>query len=83
MSSATGQGRPPGLDPTDLAKRTLTNFYNQRPTWLANAHADLDEAVFAACTWPPDLADTAILERLLALNLHRAGTKAIGALSGR
>ena len=33
---------PPGLDPADLEKRTLTNLYNQRPTWLANAHADLD-----------------------------------------
>ncbi len=30
---------PPGLAPADLAKRTLTNLYNQRPTWLANAHA--------------------------------------------
>ena len=30
---------PPGLDPADLEKRTLTNLYNQRPTWLANAHA--------------------------------------------
>jgi hypothetical protein len=43
---------PPGLDPADLAKRTLTNLYNQRPTWLANAHADLDAAVFAAYGWP-------------------------------
>jgi type II restriction/modification system DNA methylase subunit YeeA len=63
---------PPGLDPADLAKRTLTNLYNQRPTWLANAHADLDAAVFAAYGWPADLTDTEILERLLALNLARA-----------
>ena len=63
---------PPGLDPADLAKRTLTNLYNQRPTWLANAHADLDAAVFAAYGWPADLADAEILERLLALNLERA-----------
>jgi hypothetical protein len=63
---------PPGLDPADLAKRTLTNLYNQRPTWLANAHADLDAAVFAAYNWPAGLSDTAILERLLALNLERA-----------
>ncbi len=61
---------PPGLDPAELAKRTLTNLYNQRPTWLANAHADLDAAVFAAYGWPDDLPDAAILECLLALNLH-------------
>ncbi len=66
---------PPGLDPADLAKRTLTNLYNQRPTWLANAHADLDAAVFAAYGWPANLTDTEILERLLALNLVRAGTR--------
>lgn len=64
---------PPGLDPADLAKRTLTNLYNQRPTWLANAHADLDAVVFFAYGWRTDLPDTAILERLLGLNLERAG----------
>jgi hypothetical protein len=67
---------PPGLDPADLAKRTLTNLYNQRPTWLANAHADLDAAVFAAYGWPPDLSNADILERLLALNLERSNSEA-------
>lgn len=56
-----------------LAKRTLTNLYNQRPTWLQNAHRKLDEAVFAAYGWPADLTDDQILERLLALNLERSG----------
>jgi hypothetical protein len=56
-----------------LAKRTLTNLYNERPAWLANAHAALDAAVFAAYGWPADLSDAAILENLLALNLARAG----------
>ena len=65
---------PPGLDPADLAKRTLTNLYNQRPTWLATAHADLDAAVFAAYGWPSDIPDADILARLLALNLDRTGT---------
>jgi hypothetical protein len=65
---------PPDLGPADLAKRTMTNLYNQRPTWLANAHAHLDTAVFAAYGWPTGLADTEILERLLALNLDRTGT---------
>ncbi len=63
---------PPGLATADLAKRTLTNLYNQRPTWLANAHADLDAAVFAAYNgWTAD-ADGEILERLLALNHLRS-----------
>lgn len=55
-----------------LAKRTLTNLYNERPAWLDLAHKRLDEAVFAAYGWPPDLTDEQILERLLALNLERA-----------
>ena len=62
---------PPGLDPADLLKRTLTNLYNARPTWLANAHAALDTAVLAAYGWPPDLPDGEVLARLLALNLER------------
>ena len=57
-----------------LKKRTLTNLYNERPAWLANAHAALDAAVCAAYGWPADLTDAAILERLLALNLERAGS---------
>tara|TARA_R110002072_G_scaffold42064_12_gene118124 strand:- start:71759 stop:74809 length:3051 start_codon:yes stop_codon:yes gene_type:complete len=31
-----------------LKKRTLTNLYNERPTWLRLAHRALDEAVIAA-----------------------------------
>lgn len=59
----------------DVAKRTLTNLYNQRPAWLAQAHAALDAAVAAAYGWSDDtaaLADDEILRRLLALNLQRA-----------
>ncbi|MXY85727.1 MAG: class I SAM-dependent DNA methyltransferase [Chloroflexi bacterium] len=55
-----------------LKKRTLTNLYNQRPTWLDNLHRTLDAAVFAAYGWPADIEDEDILERLLALNLERA-----------
>jgi hypothetical protein len=62
---------PPGLGESELAKRTLTNLYNQLPTWLANAHDDLDRAVLAAYGWPPDLPGDEILARLLALNLER------------
>jgi len=63
---------PPGLDPADLAKRTLTNLYKQRPTWLANAHADLDAAVFAAYGWPLELRDDEVLVRLLSRGLERS-----------
>lgn len=74
--------------PLRLKKRTLTNLYNERPTWLAHAHRDLDRAVVAAFGWPetlgdraqpqnPDAADRAavedeILRRLFGLNQERA-----------
>jgi hypothetical protein len=32
----------------DLKKRTLTNLYNERPTWLKLAHLKLDQAMLAA-----------------------------------
>ena len=64
---------PPGASAAELRKRTLTNLYNQRPTWLANIHVRLDAAVADAYGWPADLPDAEILERLLALNLERAG----------
>jgi len=63
---------PPGASEGELKKRTLTNLYNQRPTWLQHAHRKLDTAVFAAYGWPPDLTDEDILARLLALNLERS-----------
>ncbi len=62
---------PPNFESADLEKRTLTNLYNQHPTWLANAHAALDAAAVDAYAWPGDLTNEEILERLLALNLER------------
>ena len=53
-----------GLSEAEKKKRTLTNLYNARPTWLELAHKKLDEAVFAAYGWPSDLSDEEILERL-------------------
>ena len=35
------------INPSDLKRRTLTNLYNDPPTWLELAHRRLDEAVFA------------------------------------
>ena len=64
----------PGFE-KELAKRTLTNLYNQRPAWLAAAHAQLDAAVAAAYGWADytaDMPDDEILRRLLALNLQRS-----------
>lgn len=50
----------------------MTNLYNERPAWLANAHLDLDEAVAAAYDCPSGLTDEEVLSRLLTLNLQRA-----------
>ncbi len=77
-SKGIGTVRYPRVVPADdaaakkLAKRTLTNLYNERPTWLDLAHERLDEAVFAAYGWPADLSDNDLLARLLALNLEQA-----------
>ena len=60
---------------TQLAQRTLTKLYNERPAWLARAHEALDAAVAAAYGWPdysPQMSDEEILRRLLALNRERA-----------
>ncbi len=58
-----------------LQKRTLTNLYNQRPSWLVMAHQQLDAAVAAAYGWAdysPEMPDADILARLLALNHERS-----------
>ena len=64
-----------GADEAELKKRTLTNLYNARPTWLDNAHKKLDAAVLDAYGWPHDISDDEILARLLALNLERAAAQ--------
>ena len=64
----------PGCE-RDLAKRTMTNLYNERPAWLARVHEELDAAVAAAYGWKgysPEMSDEEILRRLLALNHERA-----------
>ena len=71
---------PPDATPDQLKKKTLTNLYNERPTWLANAHATLNRAVWDAYGWPDDpseIDDETILARLLALNLERAATESV------
>lgn len=60
------QGRlnPDGPSPQTLRNRTLTNFYNDRPTCLVQADDRLDRAVLAAYGWDSILTDTEIIERL-------------------
>ena len=53
-----------------LKARTLTNLYNARPQWLADAHAALDSAVAAAYEWDAGTSDDEALAKLLALNLE-------------
>lgn len=65
----------------ELKKRTLTNLYNARPTWLDHAHNALDEAVAEAYGWGDDwragvLTEDEILARLFKLNQARAATEA-------
>ena len=46
----------------------VTRRYNDRPQWLADAHAALNAAVAAAYGWPADISDDDALRELLALN---------------
>ncbi|MGI8404779.1 MAG: hypothetical protein ACR2OE_08455 [Thermomicrobiales bacterium] len=69
---------PEGASDAELKKRTLTNLYNAKPTWLQNAHAKLDRAVWDAYGWPTaevpaEVEVDVILSRLLELNQERAG----------
>ena len=58
----------------DLAGRTLTKLYNQRPAWLDGAHKSLDMAVASAYGWTDytsEMTDEEVLKRLLTMNLER------------
>ena len=71
-------GFPDRREPVDaeaaavLARRTMTNLYNARPEWLAEAHVALDAAVAAAYGWPSDISTDDALRELLALNSERS-----------
>ena len=51
-----------------LKMRTLTNLYNARRQWLADAHEALDPAVAAASGWSADISNDEVVRELLALN---------------
>ena len=64
--------RPVARDATvanELKARTLTNLYNARPQWLADAHAALDAAVAAAYGWDAGITEDDALRDLMARNL--------------
>ena len=80
-----GTVRYPRLVPKDadaaakLAKRTLTNLYNENPAWLREANARLNAAVAAAyhettgdTAWQTGVPDDGLLALLLALQQQRA-----------
>jgi type II restriction/modification system DNA methylase subunit YeeA len=77
--NGVGRARYVRLVPADaraaalLKKRTLTNLYNERPTWLVDAHRALDEAVFSAYGWDIRMSDEVLLAALLERNLNLAG----------
>ncbi len=71
LNPVDAEGNPVMLG-VDLRQLTLTNLYNESPTWLRNAHSTLDKAVAAAYGWDAGMEDAEVLERLLALNLNRA-----------
>ena len=52
----------------ELKARTLTNLYNARPRWLADAHAVLDAAVAEAYGWDTGISENEALQNLLTLN---------------
>ena len=62
---------PTGVSEAELKKRTLTNLYNQRSTWLEQAHERLDRMVYAAYGWEYPLESEEVLARLLELNIER------------
>jgi hypothetical protein len=63
---------PSGIGEDELKGRTLTNLYNEAPSWLRDIHDRLNRAVLAAYGWPPDVTDDDLLTRLLELNVQRA-----------
>lgn len=73
---------PPQIGGAELEVRTLTNLYNDPPTWLQMLHEKLDAAVADAYGWPPTLSDDEALAQLLDLNKARAAKPRSGPVQG-
>lgn len=69
---------PLAISKEDIRSRTLTNLYNERPSWLEHAHQSLDQAVFAAYGWEVSMDQDEILRRLIVLNRERAEAPTLG-----
>ena len=65
---------PPGLDPADFAKRTLTNLHNPAPHLARRLPRRPRRRDVDACKGARDLADEGILGRLPELAVDRALT---------
>ena len=52
-----------------MKARTVTDVYDARPQWLADAQAAIDGAVAAAYGWGADILEEDALGALLGLNL--------------
>lgn len=55
-----------------LKRRTLPDPFDDRPTWLANAQAALDRALWATYGWGGETTDEVILGQMIGLNGERA-----------
>ena len=67
-----------GTRPGDLVPAARRTFDDGLVLILGELHARLDRAVAESYGWPTDLADDAILDRLMALNRQRAAEEAGG-----
>ena len=65
----------------ELKARTLTNLYNARPQWLADAHATLNSSVAMAYGWDAAISEDDALRDLMARNL--SGRQSAGQASPR
>jgi len=55
----------------ELKTRTPTSLYNERPQWLADAHAALNTAVAAAYGWDASVETDKAMAMLMMLNEKR------------
>jgi type II restriction/modification system DNA methylase subunit YeeA len=70
----TGWLNPEGATEDELSVRTLTDLYNEWPSWLEQAHEQLDRAVHAAYGWPYPLDAEEVLACLVDLNISRSSS---------